>query len=214
MRALALLAALVGAVAIPGAPPGIGVVAVALLIAAAAFSTVPRSGDLLLFGAPALLLAASPALLDASWVLILDVLAAWLFAYFAVGGARLLAPLAPVAALPRVPGVLPEPSSRALSALRATVIGVALTIPFAALFFTADAAFAAIADSVPRPTADALPGRIGTFAFVRVAALSLALGARRRVAESCHERRDSPSSSGLCLSLCSTRSSSRSWPFR
>jgi hypothetical protein len=189
LRALALLAALVGALVIPGAPPGIGVGVVALLIAASALTTARPSPDLLLFGAPALTLAAFPALLDARWLVIADLLAAWIFATLAVGGPRLVAPLAPFASLRNAPGLVPASSSRAIPALRGAVIATALAIPFATLFLTADAAFAAVADNVPRPTADALPGQVGTFALVLLAALSLALGARRRVEEGKTARR-------------------------
>jgi Domain of unknown function (DUF4173) len=183
MRLVALLAALVGALVIPGAPPGIGVVAVAVLIAAAAMPGARRSTDLVLFGAPALVLAAFPALLDARWVVVVDVLAAWLFATIAVGGPRLLAPLAPVVALPQLPRLLPESSSRAVPALRSAAIGTALVVPFAVLFLTADAAFAALADNVPRPQASSIPGRLVAFVFVLLAAVSLALGARMRLKE-------------------------------
>jgi hypothetical protein len=182
MRLLAFLAALVGAIVIPGAPPGIGVVAVAVLIAAAVLPGARRSTDLVLFGAPALVLAAFPAMLDARWVVVVDILAAWLFATIAVGGPRLLAPLAPVVALPGLPELLPESSSRAVPALRSAAIGTALAVPFAALFLTADAAFAALADNVPRPEAESIPGRLVAFVFVLLAAVSLALGARRRLA--------------------------------
>ncbi|MGH3116979.1 MAG: DUF4173 domain-containing protein [Gaiellales bacterium] len=178
MRALALLAALLAATVIPGAPPGIGASLVAVFVAAAAATTARRTADLALFGAPALVLASFPALLDARWVVFVDVLAAWVFATLAVGGARLLAPLAPLAALPGVPAILPRSSSRTAPVLRGAVIGTALAIPFAILFLTADAAFAAIADETPRPELSSLPGRSIAFGVVFLAALGLGLGAR------------------------------------
>jgi hypothetical protein len=49
-------------------------VVVGLLVAATAATTAYRSADLVLFGAPALALAAFPAVLDAGWVVIPDLL--------------------------------------------------------------------------------------------------------------------------------------------
>jgi Domain of unknown function (DUF4173) len=178
VRALALLAGLLAATVIPGAPPGVGVALVAVFVAAAAATTARRSADLLVFGIPALVLASFPAVLDAGWVVTVDVFAAWVFATLAVGGPRLMAPLAPLAALPRVPAVLPRASSRTAPVLRGAAIGAAVVVPFAILFLTADAAFAAIADGTPRPGLSSLPGRAIAFGGVFLAALGLALGAR------------------------------------
>lgn len=179
MRAFALLAALLASWVIPGAPPGIGVVIVALFMAAAAISTAPRSADLVLFGAAALALASFAAVLDARWVVSVDLIAAWLFACLAVAGPRLRSLVAPFAALPAaLPTVVPESSTRAIPALRALAIGVVVTTPFAVLFLTADAAFAAIADETPRPELTSLPGRIVSFIAVLAAALGLALAGR------------------------------------
>jgi hypothetical protein len=74
-----------------------------------------------------------------------------MLATLALVGPRLLAPLAPVAALTDLPRPVPESSARALPVVRAAVFGTAVAIPFATLFLTADAAFAAMADGVPRP---------------------------------------------------------------
>lgn len=181
MRALALVSAVLAAIVIPGGPPGIGIAVVALCVAAAAATRARRSADLLLFGGAALALASFAAILDAGWVVRVDLLAAWLFATFAVAGPRLLAPLAPFAALPSIPAVLPESSSRAVPALRGVVIGTSLVIPFAVLFLTADAAFAAIANGTPRPSLGSVPGRVTAFTVVLLAALGLALAARRQL---------------------------------
>jgi hypothetical protein len=178
MTALALLAALLAATVLPGAPPGIGATLVALFVAAAAATTARRSADLVLFGAPALVLASFPAVLDARWVVLVDALAAWLFATLAVGGPRLVAPLAPLAAFPAVPAMLPRASPQTAPVLRGVLFGTGLVLPFAVLFLTADAAFATIADSTPRPELASLPGRLITFALVFLGALGLALGAR------------------------------------
>jgi hypothetical protein len=180
MRALALLAGLLAAAVLPGAPPGIGVTVVALLVAATAATTARRSRDLTLFGAPALVLASFPAFLDARWIVLVDLLAAWVFATLAVGGPRLVALLAPLASIPQVPALLPESSSRAAPALRGLVIGTILAIPFAALFLTADAAFASIADDTPRPNLESFPGRLLAFTAVLLGALGLALAGRLR----------------------------------
>ena len=179
MRALALLAGLLAAAVLPEGSPGIGVTFVALLVAAAAATSARRSRDLVFFGAPALVLASFPALLDARWVVLVDVLAAWVFATLAVGGPRLAALIAPLASIPQVPALLPESSARAAPALRGLVIGTTLAIPFAALFLTADAAFASIADGTPRPDLESLPGRLLAFTAVLLGALGLALAAKR-----------------------------------
>jgi hypothetical protein len=181
VRSLAVSAALLAAIVIPGAPAGIGLSLVALCIAATALTTARRSVDLVLFGGAALILASFPTLLDAGWVVLVDLLAAWVFATLAVGGPKLVAPLAPLAAAPDIPALLPESSSRAVPALRGVVIGASLVIPFAVLFLTADAAFAAIADSAPRPALGSMPGRLMAFIVVLFGALGLALAAREQL---------------------------------
>lgn len=192
MRALALLAALLAAWVVPGAPPGIGVALVALFMAAAAASTASGSRDLLQFGSAALVLASFAAVLDARWVVAVDLVAAWCFATLAVGGLELRALAAPLAILPGgLPALVPQSSGRAVPALRALVLGAIVTAPFAVLFLTADAAFAAIADDTPRPELDSLPGRMVAFTVVLLAALGLALAGRRRLEERPRTRRRS-----------------------
>jgi hypothetical protein len=183
VRVLALLAALVAAAVIPGAPPGIGVTAVVALIAAAAWTQARRSLDLYLFGGLALALALAPSLLDAQWVVGADLFAAWLCASVAVGGPGLAAIAAPARSLPALPALVPHSSSRAVSVIRAAAIATLVAIPFAALFLTADAAFAAIADSAPRPELGSLPQRVAVFGLVLIAASALALAARRPAAD-------------------------------
>jgi hypothetical protein len=179
VRALALTAALLAAAVLPAGPPGIAFPLVALFVAAAVLATAPRSADLVLFGAAALTLATFPAVLGARWVVVVDLVAAWVFAAVAVAGPKLVAPLAPVAVLPRMPALLPDSFSRAQPALRGLLIGTTVVTPFAVLFLTADAAFAAIADSAPRPALDSLPGRLIAFGVVLLTALGLALAAVR-----------------------------------
>jgi hypothetical protein len=190
VRALALLAALLAAWVIPGAPPGVGVVLVALFIGAAVFSTAPRSRDLLQFGSAALILASFSALLDARWVVAVDLIAAWVFATLAVAGPKLRALAAPFVALPAgLATLVPQSTARAIPALRALALGTVVTVPFAVLFLTADAAFAAIADETPRPEFDSLPGRMVAFSVVLLAALGLALAGRHRLEERPRARR-------------------------
>jgi uncharacterized protein DUF4153 len=179
VRLLALLAALVAAAVIPGAPPGIGVTAVAVLVAAAASTQARRSPDFYLFGGLALILAVAPALLDAPWVVGPDLLAAWVCASVAVGGPGLRAVVAPARSLPALPALVPYSSSRAVPVIRAAAIATLVAIPFAALFLTADAAFAAMADNAPRPELGSLPARAAVFGVVLVAAAALALAAGR-----------------------------------
>jgi hypothetical protein len=159
VRALALEAALLAAWVIPGAPPGIGVALVALLLATAAASTAPRTRDLLQFGSAALVLASFTALLDARWVVAVDLTAAWFFATLAVGGIRLRALAAPFAVLPTgLPTLVPQSWARAIPALRALALGTVVTVPFAVLFLTADAAFATIVDDSPVRRSTRFPG--------------------------------------------------------
>jgi hypothetical protein len=179
VRLLALLAALVAAAVIPGAPPGIGVTTVAVLVAAAASTQARRSPDFYVFGGLALILAGAPALLDARWVVWPDLLAAWVCASVAVGGPRLRAVVAPARSFPALPTLIPHSASRAVPVIRAAAITTLVAIPFAALFLTADAAFAAMADNAPRPELGSLPARVGVFGTVVVAAAALALAARR-----------------------------------
>jgi hypothetical protein len=179
VRAVALAAAVLAAVVLPGGPPGIGFPLVGLAVAATVVATAPQSRDLAFFGAAALTLTAFAAVLDARWVVLVDLVAAWIFATVAVAGPKLVAPLAPFAVIPRMPALLPESSSRAQPALRGVGIGATLVTPFAVLFLTADAAFAAIADNTPRPELGSLPARLLAFGVVLLAALGLALAAGR-----------------------------------
>jgi hypothetical protein len=189
VRRLALLAALLAAAVIPGAPPGIGVTAVGALIAAAAWTQARRSLELYVFGGLALILASAPSLLDARWVVWPDLLAAWVCASVAVGGPSLRAVAAPAWSLPALPALLPRSSARAVPVVRAAAIATLVAIPFAALFLTADAAFAAMADDAPRPELGSLPTRAAVFGLVLVAAAALALAAGRPLDEEVRSRR-------------------------
>ena len=178
MRALALLAALVGAWLLPVGPPGVGVPIVAALVLAAAAAAHRPSPFQVALGMLALALAAQAALLDAGWVVALDLCAAWALATVAVGGTRLRALTVPLARLSGAPALLPAPSLAYLPAVRGVLIGTVVVIPFAGLFLAGDAAFAALADDLPLPAAEQMPGRAIAFGLVLAAAVGLALTAK------------------------------------
>ncbi|MFN2467742.1 MAG: DUF4173 domain-containing protein [Gaiellaceae bacterium] len=183
MRTLALLAALTGAALLPDAPLGVNVPIVAAFVAATVASEARRSLGIAVFGGLALVLACVPALLDAGWIIALDLTAAWLLATIAVAGRRILAPLAPFRALRTVPALADDLPRGSLRALRASALGLLVSLPFAALFWTADAAFAEVGRSVPLPSTGTLPGRILVFALVLLVALGLALASRHALPE-------------------------------
>ena len=178
MRPLALLAALVGAWLLPVGPPGVGVPIVAALVLAAAAAAHRPSPFQVALGMLALALAAQAALRDAGWVVALDLCAAWALATVAVGGVRLRALTVPLARLSGAPALLPAPSLAYLPAVRGVLIGTVVAIPFAGLFLAGDAAFAALADDLPLPAAEQMPGRTIAFGLVLAAAVGLALTAK------------------------------------
>jgi Domain of unknown function (DUF4173) len=181
VRLLAVLAAVTAAASLPYAPPGIGFPLVALLVVAAVASACRRSLDAIVFGLLALALASLPALLDARWVVTVDLLAACLLATTAVAGPRVVAPLALFRALEGVGELVPAPPASSAPALRGLALGVCLLVPFGALFWTADAAFAEIAGAAPIPSAESLVGRLVVFGLVLFGALGLALAATRQL---------------------------------
>jgi hypothetical protein len=179
MRLAAVTAASAAAVLLPGEPLGVGVTLVFALVAITAATTVRPTFDALVFGGLALPFATLPMIRDAGWVVGLDLSAAWLLAAAAVSGPTLVAPLAPLIRLRELPGLAPSTPPGAPPVVRGAVLGSVLLIPFAALFLTADAAFAEVAQSVPHPSAASLPGRMLAFALVLCVAAGLALSARR-----------------------------------
>jgi hypothetical protein len=179
VRWIAVAAALCAAAFVPDGPPGVGVVLVALLIAGAAAAACRPSLHALAFGGLALVLASFAALRDAGWVVALDLAAAWLTASVAVVGARAAALGAPLGRLADLPSVTPHAPERLGPAFRGVFLGGFLVVPFAALFFAADAAFAELGGRIPLPSGESLPIRVVTFGLVLVAALGLALAARR-----------------------------------
>lgn len=178
MRSLALAAALTAAVFLPGARLGLAVPVVGGLMLAAASVALRASGVRIALGVLALSLAAQAALLDASWVVALDLIAAWLLASLAVSGVALEALVAPAAGLRRAPALMPQPSERRKPAFRGVGIGTVVVLPFLLLFLSADAAFAGLAGDLPLPSGDSLPGRVGVLVVVLAATLGLGLAAR------------------------------------
>jgi Domain of unknown function (DUF4173) len=178
MRTAAVAAALAAAALIPGGPAGIGIVVVAVLLALAVAAATAPSLDLLLFGVPALALASFAFVLDAGWVLTLDLSAAGVLAALAVSGPRLAALTAPFVRLPETPALMPPTPSGSSPALRGVLYGGLLVMPFGALFWTADAAFAELGGRIPTPSAASVVERSFLFALVLFGALGLALAAR------------------------------------
>ncbi len=188
MRLAALAAALVAAVVIPGGAPGIGIVIVALLIAAAARLGTGHSLDLWLFGTAAVALASIAALSDAGWVVAIDLVTAIVLGTIAVAGPTPLAPVVPVWALRSVPEITPRPSPAVVPVARGIALVGIVTVPFAALLLSADAAFAAVADGIPFPPTGMLPLRTVVFAGVLAGALGLGLVRRQHSIQLSFER--------------------------
>lgn len=190
MRVAALVAALAAATLLPGGAPGTGIVLVALLIGVAAWRGTGSSSDLWLFGAAAVALAGVAAVMDARWLVTIDLGAACLLGTIAVGGPTLVAPIAPAAALRFVPTITPRPDARAVPALRGTALVGVVVLPFAALLVSGDAAFAALAGSIPLPAVATLPVRVVVFVLVFAGSLGLGLvGDRKHVQLSLRARR-------------------------
>jgi hypothetical protein len=180
MRVAALAAAVAAAALLPGEPLGVGVVLVAVLVAAAVAAAVERpTVDAVLFGAAALALACVPAIRDAGWVVALDLTAAWLLASVAVTGPTVAAVFAPLGRLRGAPALAPPLPAHVAPGIRGALLGGLLTLPFGALFWSADAAFAELFRGIPFPSLHGLPGRGVAFVLVLLGALGLALAARR-----------------------------------
>jgi hypothetical protein len=178
MRGLALAAALVASTFIPGQRLGIAVPVVAALLLASAGVALRVSPLRLVLGGLALALAAQAALLDATWVLVLDLTAAWVLASLAAGGVAVESLVAPALRLRLAPALAPRPSERQEPALRGVATGAVVLIPFVLLFLSADAAFAGFAGELPLPSGASLPGRLGLLVVVLAAGLGLGLVAR------------------------------------
>lgn len=183
MRALALLAACTAAALLPRAPLGIDVPVVAALVALTVATSVRRSVDAALFGSLALALACMPALLDAAWVVTIDLAGASLLAAAAVAGPRVAALLAPLRALEELPELVPGIPTGSAPVFRGFAAGTLLILPFGVLFWTGDAAFAELGRNAPIPSLSSLPARVSVFLLVLFIALGLALASRRSFAD-------------------------------
>jgi Domain of unknown function (DUF4173) len=203
MRWLALAAALTAAALLPGERLGLGVVLVAGLVVSAAAAARRPGRSAVVFGSLALALASFAAVLDAGWVIAIDLVAAWLTASVAVVGPRAAAMLAPLTRLRDARTVAPSAPRGLAPALRGAVLGGFLVVPFAALFFAADAAFAELGTRIPSPELDSLSKRALVFALVLVAALGLALAARKppELVRPRHWRRLAPGEWAIPLAL-------------
>lgn len=179
MRAAAAAAALLAAATLPGERPGIAVPLVAALVLATCLPAVRRSTASAASAVLALALAMQAALLDAGWIVGLDLAAAVVLATFAAGGPHLVSLVTPLARLADVAPLLPRPAEVSRPYLRGAGLASVVVLPFAVLFLTGDAAFAALADGVPLPDVPGLPGRTLTFGLVLAGALGLGLAARR-----------------------------------
>jgi hypothetical protein len=177
----ALAAALLAAAFLPGRPLGVGVFLVALIVALGVWRDGRLGRPAVLYGLPAFALAAMSAVRDAGWVVATDLAAAWVLAAVAVAGPSLAALAGPIVRLRDAGALAPPIPHGGPAAVRGAVLGGLLVLPFGALFWTADAAFAESAQALPLPSIDSLPGRVLTFALVLGAMLGLALSSRRPV---------------------------------
>ncbi len=178
MRGFALAAAFVAAVFLPGERLGIAVPVVAGLLLATAAATIRASALRLVLAGLALALAAQAALLDATWVLALDLIAAWVLASLAASGVAIEALIAPVRRLRKVGALAPRPSERHVPAIRGLAAGAVVVVPFLLLFLSADAAFAGFAGDLPLPSGASVPWRLTLLVLVLAAGLGLGLAAR------------------------------------
>jgi Domain of unknown function (DUF4173) len=186
----ALVAGLLGAVAVAGEAMGLGVVLCALAVGIA--GRLGRSRPLdwwsRLWLALAAGLATTALLRDADWVVVPSLLAALALASLALAGgtswagvasglARIVPRLGPgPAALARgIGNVVPDAGSAA-PALRGTALAVGLLTVFGVLFASGDAAFAQLAgDALPDvEIAEALPGQVLWFLVAGSVAAALA----------------------------------------
>jgi hypothetical protein len=183
---LALVAGTASAALLPGESPGIGLLVVGLLVAAAALPVARgRIGTHeLVFGTLATLLLSVVALLDSEWLVVLAMLATLGVASFALAPGRSVVAVllggmsVPFAALRGAPWIgrglrrYAERGSRSWWPVARTAIGtVLLLLVFGTLFSSADAAFSAL---VPDVQLGPLPGRALLLVAVATGALVVA----------------------------------------
>lgn len=181
---LAGLAGVTAGGVLPNAAPGLGLLAVGVLVAAAAVPS--AAGQLgihrLAYGSLAALLLAVVVVRDAGWVVSLCLLATVALSSYALSGGRtvlgvLLAVTSlPVAALRALPwtgrgvrALLPSDGRAWGPPLRAVAASVGLLAVFGALFASADAVFASL---LPEVDLGGLPPRMVIFAVFTATALS------------------------------------------
>jgi hypothetical protein len=179
VRSLAVAAALVGAAVLPNGRLGMGAVVVAVLVGAAAAVARPPDRPTVVLGGLAVALASFAAILDAGWVVGIDLVAAWALGSVAVAGIRPASLIAPIARLREVPALTPPAPPGLGPAVRGALLGGFLVVPFLVLFAAADAAFAELGGRVPMPSLDSLPLRLLVFVVISLAALGLGLASRR-----------------------------------
>jgi hypothetical protein len=196
----ALGAGALAALLVPGARAGLGVCLAAVAVLIAAASGVRwredrwRMACLLTAG----LLSLAPLVRDAGWLVLGDLVVAFILVSAALVGGRswnavLGAPLAaaagfvhaPAAVARGVAGLAPRSAGSALPAFRAATLALCLTVVFGALFASADAAFAQLIDDLAPnpPVLDTLPARllVGLAAAVIAGGLALAVGRGTRL---------------------------------
>lgn len=189
-RTRALLAVLgaacVGAVALPGDGIGLGVVLVAVALAAVAAPRVRGAWNVVWLVA-AVLLASVAVVRDAAWVVLPCLTGATLLGSLSVAGGRSWASLlrgalvvpattpVGVAVAGRLArAALPQAApGRVATVARGAALAAVLVTVFGALFASADAAFAQLADDALPTSWDISPGRL--VAFVAVLAVAAAV---------------------------------------
>jgi MFS family permease len=187
--ACALGAALLAAAALPG--NRFGVAAAVVMCALIATAVFVRRGSAW-YLVPAALLAPAPFIRDAGWVVVPDLVAAFVLTALAAGGAhewatmrsalgrtlRSFAPGIPAVIAPAFGWLERERIRSAVPLLRGLGLGAVLLIVFGTLFISADAAFAEVVhQAVPSWSLGDLPERVVVFALVAGLAGALALTA-------------------------------------
>jgi hypothetical protein len=178
MRTPALAAAVLAAAFFPGHRIGLSAFLVAAVLGVAVWNAGISRRRALLYGVPALALVAICVIRDATWIVMIDIAVAWVLAAVAVSGPNLSAFVAPFARLVETPTLAPPLPSGSSAAIRGTVLGGLLMVPFGALFWTADAAFAELGQQVPFPEPISLPGRVLAFVLVLGVGVGLCLAVR------------------------------------
>lgn len=192
----ALLAGLVGAVSVPGAPPGLGVAVTTVAVMAALVPAVRTrwSWWTLCAGTLTALLAGASVVRDAPWLIGLNLVAAFALGSIVLAGegsfrgllrgaASLLlaAPMAPAhVGKPALSMANPSSRRRLAPAARAVLASCGVLLLFGALFSSADGAFGALAGRlVPTLSLGMFPSQAFVFAAVAGTVVAGALVAAR-----------------------------------